>query len=248
MTRLLVIPAAGRGSRLGFEGPKALLPIAGRPMIEHLLALYAATVDRYVVVVAPAALGAFASTLGAWRERVEFAVQEQPTGMLPAILCAETTVAAYLPQHVWITWCDQIAISAGTIEALAAAVARHPDAGLVMPTVRQAPPYIHFDRDPTGRIIDVRQRREGDVMPADGESDAGLFVLRRDAYLEQLVAYGQLPAAAGTGTGERNFLPFIPWLASRMPVMTVPIDRADEAIGVNTPDDVRTVEAHLRER
>jgi hypothetical protein len=85
-------------------------------------------------------------------------------------------------------------------------------------------------------------------MPAVGESDAGLFVLRLDAYLEQLETYSRHSASVGTGTGERNFLPFVPWLAARMPVVTMPIERTEEAIGVNTPEDVPVVEAYIREK
>ncbi len=48
-------------------------------------------------------------------------------------------------------------------------------------------------------------------MPDVGESDAGLFSLSRDAFLTQLPAYA-VSLETGTGTGERNLLPFIPWI------------------------------------
>jgi len=248
MTRLLVIPAAGRGTRLGFDGPKALCPVAGRPLIAHLLDRYARWTDRVVIVAAPAALPAFRQALEPLAVPTDFVVQAEPTGMLPAILSAQPVVETHTPRHVWVTWCDQIAISEETVRRLADEIDQHPDAGLVLPTVWQTPPYIHFARDPGGRIVRVLQRREGDEMPAEGESDAGLFALRLDAYLDHLVAYDRHVAAAGSGTGERNFLPFIPWLAERMPVRTFGAASAEEAIGVNTPEDVRTLEAYLRER
>jgi molybdopterin-guanine dinucleotide biosynthesis protein A len=46
--RALIIPAAGRGSRLGTSTPKALVPINGRPMLDHLADLYAPLVQHIV--------------------------------------------------------------------------------------------------------------------------------------------------------------------------------------------------------
>jgi len=248
VTRLLVVPAAGRGTRLGFDGPKALYPVNGRPMLGHLLDLYAPWVDHVVVVAAPAARPAFRDFLAAARVSVECVVQPTPTGMLPAILCARPIVAARAPDHVWITWCDQVAISPDTARRLADDTTQHPEAALVLPTARQSPPYIHLARDTQGRIARILQRREGDAMPVEGESDTGLFALRRDAYLEDLVAYDRSLPPSGTGTGERNFLPFIPWLAARHPVRTFAVAHAEEAVGLNTPEDVQTLERYLRER
>src|SRR5262245_11057874 len=245
MKRLLIIPAAGRGSRLGWDGPKALRPVAGRPMIDHLFERYRSLVDRFAVVVAPAAIQAFRRHLEESAHAVDCVVQEQPTGMLPAILCAQPLIERYGPSEVWITWCDQIAISAATASRLADEMDDHPPAAMVFPTVRQEPPYIHFARDGSGRIVNVLQRREGDNMPAAGESDAGLFAIRKEHYASSLAEFDRLPLA-GSATGERNFLPFIPWLAARHDVRTFALDDVHEAVGINTPDELRLIETYLR--
>lgn len=55
-----IVVAAGSGSRLGGEVPKALRELDGRPLVAHCLdALAAGGVDRAVVVVAPGLLGEF---------------------------------------------------------------------------------------------------------------------------------------------------------------------------------------------
>jgi bifunctional UDP-N-acetylglucosamine pyrophosphorylase/glucosamine-1-phosphate N-acetyltransferase len=247
VTRLLIIPAAGRGTRLGSDGPKVLFPVAGRPMIDHLFERYAPLVDRVVVVVAPSAEESVRRYVRDAGRDAECVVQAEPTGMLPAILCATPVVQSVRPRQIWITWCDQIGVSARTAERLAAELDRHPPAALVFPTVRQAPPYIHFARQPDGRISSVLQRREGDDMPPVGESDIGLFGLRLDIYLDRLSEFDRL-AGGGSGTRERNFLPFIPWLAARADVRTFDVPDVQEAIGVNTPDDLRVLEAYLSGR
>lgn len=55
MSNLLIVPAAGMGRRLGRSEPKALAPLAGRPMIDWTLgALRGVPFARAVVAVPPA--------------------------------------------------------------------------------------------------------------------------------------------------------------------------------------------------
>ncbi len=53
MSAAAVILAAGLGTRMRSKLPKALHPIAGRPMLRHLLAAVGEVFDRVVVVVGP---------------------------------------------------------------------------------------------------------------------------------------------------------------------------------------------------
>lgn len=212
-------------------------------MLDHLLELHAG-VDRVALVVHPKAEAAVRERT---RGAVEVFVQREPTGMLDALLLARPAVESHRPRRVRITWCDQIGIHPATIVRLMAETARPSDPPLVLPTCRQENPYIHFDRGSDGAIRRVLQRREGDDMPAEGESDAGLFDLSRDAFLSWLPEYAST-AAADEGTGERNFLPFIPWVARRAAVRTFPCLHPEEAIGVNTPQELALIERYLQGR
>lgn len=240
-SRALLVPAAGRGTRLGSPLPKVLTPVGGRAMIDHILTRYAELAEAVVLVVEPGARRQIAEHLAG--RPVVFAEQTSPIGMLDAILCGRDAVLAEGPERIWITWCDQVGITAATAEMLARLDAEHPDAAVIMPTVSQTPPYIHFDRDTAGRLTRVRQRREGDAMPDVGTSDAGLFSLSRKAFAEDLTEYAR-SAARGALTGELNFLPFIPWVAATAPVVTFDI-APEEARGVNTPDDLAAMERWL---
>lgn len=245
MRRLLLVPAAGRGSRLRADLPKALVPVNGLAMIDHLARLYRDAVAGVVLVVHPAHRERFVEHVRAWPLPAEVAVQDTPTGMLDAVVCGLPAVAAAHASEVIVTWCDQIGVSGATVARL---LAEDPGADVVMPTMRTAPPYVHYPRDPSGRICGVRQRREGDEMPAEGESDIGLFRLSRAACLHWLPAYLAAPESAvvGAASGERNFLPFVPWAAARARVATFAAAAAIEALGVNTPEDLAHMEAHLR--
>ena len=245
---VLIIPAAGAGTRLQSTMPKVLSPVNGRAMIDHLLDRYKAAVHRFVLVVHPSFESDVRRHLGqrAPSLDIEYARQPEPTGMLDAILLASDAAERKPPRRVWITWCDQIGVHPDTISTLSRMSDARADAPAIFPTSRQTTPYIHFDRDGEGRITAVRQRREGDAMPSAGESDMGLFSLSPDAYFNLLPEFGR-EAARASATRERNFLPFMPWLADRgKPVLTFPSANELEAIGINTPEDRRRLEAYLR--
>ena len=81
-----IVLAAGKGTRMNSATHKVLHPIAGRPMIEHLLASLGALAPARTVLV-----------VGEWREqlekalasRAEFAVQEEQLGTGHAVQQAQ---------------------------------------------------------------------------------------------------------------------------------------------------------------
>jgi bifunctional N-acetylglucosamine-1-phosphate-uridyltransferase/glucosamine-1-phosphate-acetyltransferase GlmU-like protein len=240
VSRVLIVPAAGAGSRLSGDVPKVLVPVAGRPMLDRLIDLYRAFAATIVVVAHPS----FSAQLDGPFEVVE---QHERTGMLDAVLLAAPVVGRAQPDEVWVTWGDQVGVLHATIERLAQTMTSPSRPAAALPTVHRADPYIHFDRDAQGRLSGLRQRREGDTMPPVGESDMGLFALRRSAYERDLSEYAA-GVERGRGTAERNFVPFLPWLAQRAPVATIPCTDEREAIGINTPDELRMMEAWLTSR
>ena len=232
------------GSRIQLSGQKFLLAVNGRPMIDWLIDLYRAHVSRIVLVVSPAGEDAARRRAESNALPIGIEIQQEPTGMLDAILRAKGTVAESGAHRVWITWCDQVAIHPDTVARLAELSDTHADAAIVMPVAFRHTPYIHFERDGHSRIVRVLQRREGDDMPELGEGDMGLFSVSRLAYLEDLPVYAR-SVEPGTATKERNFLPFIPWVASGQDVVVFPCIDEMEAVGINTPEDRLVVEAYL---
>jgi dolichol-phosphate mannosyltransferase len=216
-------------------------------MLDRLLDLYRPWVARAVVVVAPIAAAEVRAATTNAALPVDIEVQEQPTGMFDAVMLTLDAVKRSSATRVWITWCDQIATHPQTVERLAARSDACPGAAIVMPVARRSSPYIHFDRNEEGRIVAVRHRREGDLMPEIGESDAGLFSLSREAVLERLPEYGRAISIGGA-TRERNLLPFIPWMAARGDVITFSVIDDVEAVGVNTPEELKRIEAYLIKR
>jgi bifunctional UDP-N-acetylglucosamine pyrophosphorylase / glucosamine-1-phosphate N-acetyltransferase len=224
--------------------PKPLVEVAGRPMLSWLLTLYRPWISALVVVAHPSTREAIQEVVEGDAVPSAVVVQPEPTGMLDAVLIGCEAAARWSPDRIWVTWCDQIAVHPQTLRRLAE---HEGTSSLALPVVTRDAPYIHFDRDAAGRIVGVRQRREGHGMPARGDSDMGLFSVSAHAASVDLRAFAST-ATSDAGTGERNFLPFIPHAAAHGTVITVPATEDIEAVGVNTPEELARVEAHLTSR
>jgi hypothetical protein len=140
-----------------------------------------------------------------------------------------------------------VGVLPATIEMLARIMSDEPRPSGALPLVTRRDPYIHFDRDAAGRLSGIRQRREGDAMPDVGEGDMGLFALTRRTYDVLLPEYAE-SVTRGSGTGERNFVPFVPWLAQRERVATFACTDERESIGVNTPEELRLMDEWIASR
>ena len=244
MKPIMIVPAAGRGTRLGGGAPKPLTLVNRRPMIDIILDLYGDYVERFVLVIDPVSGHSIESHCKGRSECIEFAYQDTPTGMLDAILIPRDRLRVLSPECVWITWCDQIAISPETVVRLSHFEERPQGPAVVLPTTIGRTPYIHLERNEAGEITQVLHRREGDSMPDTGQCDMGLFRLSAQAYFDLLPRFAA-STEPSRRTGERNFLPFLAWLRGRGQVTTFTGVGEIESVGVNTPEDLRRVEDHL---
>ena len=215
-------------------------------MLDRLVDLYTPFADAIAVIAHPS----FAGEIRAWaaqRGNISVEEQAQPTGMLDAIQLAGPIVRRDRPQTVWITWADQVGVMPATLARLDRVMTASQAPPLALPTVPTDNPYTHFERDGSGRIVRLLQKREGDRMPARGEADMGLFAMTRETYEIDLPTYAG-ETLRGDATGERNFVPFVPWLARQKTVATFPCTDPMEAVGINTPEDLATVETWLQAR
>jgi bifunctional UDP-N-acetylglucosamine pyrophosphorylase / glucosamine-1-phosphate N-acetyltransferase len=238
-----VVPAAGRGSRLGHDRPKVLVPVdAGVTVWDLLRAQLAPHVDRLHVVLSPAGAPLFPAAPAA-DPPVSVSVQPAPTGMGDAIFGCASAWASY--DAILVVWGDQVHVSGATVAAVLRAHAAGP--GVTIPFVRPPDPYVEY-RFAGGRLDRVLQSREGDRCAPGGLADVGVFCLSTAGLVEAWAAYGA-GATAGAATGEVNFLPFLPYLsAAGWAVRPVEVADPDEARGINTPADLEFARTRLRTR
>ena len=88
----IVVLAAGKGTRMKSDLHKVLHPIAGRPMLEHLLQSAAALAPQRQVVVAGHGREQLEKALGS---RAVIAVQEPQLGTGHAVQQAEAALAGF---------------------------------------------------------------------------------------------------------------------------------------------------------
>ena len=226
-----VIPAAGRGSRLGMEKPKILAPLSPRQTIWSVLhAKLAPLVDHIHLVLSPEGARDFPPL----PPRVSHSIQPAPTGMGDAIFGARDHWQEF--DAILVVWGDQVFVSQDTLRRALAAMAT-PEKRAVLPLTRMAIPYVEYVFD-GACLTKVLQSREGDHTAPNGFSDVGTFLLGTQKLASAWGTYLSV-AARGQQTGEVNFLPFLPFLSAQGWTIT-PLEVADptEARGINTPEDL----------
>ena len=238
-----VIPAAGRGTRLGFSRPKILYPLGGRAILDWLLDFLLPNCASLVFVLSPEGAGEVTAAL---KQRIPgrftVAIQEKPTGMGDAVALALPHVKT---RHAAVVWGDQVALRRESVETCMRLHQGPLQPSVTCPTVLRAKPYIHFDRDAAGRLMGLKQAREDDAMPETGESDTGFFCFETTALRRLLHRLRTESGGMGTATREFNLLPIIPLAARQEVVLTPRVMRLEETVGVNTAEDAAIVEAYL---
>lgn len=185
MTTTAVLLAAGLGTRMKSALPKAMHPIAGRPMLQHLVAACTAVFDRVVVVVGPG-MGVLAAAAAPHA----IVVQEQRLGTAHAALQA---APLFGDGDVAVLYADNPLVSPATLRRLLAA---RGTATLAMLAMRPADPARY------GRVItdggDVRRIVEwadaSDAERAVPLCNAGVFCAAAPDLHRWLLAVQPSPA------------------------------------------------------
>ncbi|MSO76021.1 MAG: bifunctional UDP-N-acetylglucosamine diphosphorylase/glucosamine-1-phosphate N-acetyltransferase GlmU [Alphaproteobacteria bacterium] len=155
-----IILAAGQGTRMRSDRPKVLHPLAGRPMVRHLLAtVNALAPDRVAVVVGPG------------MEDVARAAAPAPTflqlerlGTAHAVLAARALFENF-DGDVLILFGDTPLITVPTIEAMLAARAAKPSPAVVVLGMRAPLPneYARLVLDASGGLKAIVEYRDADT-------------------------------------------------------------------------------------
>jgi len=169
---VVVILAAGEGTRMRSGTPKLLHPLCGRPMIAWPVAAASEAGAAKVVVVE----GPRRELEPALEHEVEFAVQERPLGTADAVKAA----AAHIDGTVIVINGDHPLISGSTIQELAEAHERSGAAATIATAVLDDPSgYGRVVRGPDGTVERVVETKEpGDATELElhiREVNTGMF-------------------------------------------------------------------------
>lgn len=240
-----MVPAAGRGTRLGSHLPKLLSPIGGGATIWTLLSEKLLKIVEHInVIVSPEGEPLVRSAVerSGLSGRVSLSVQPDPIGMGDAIFRGFPVWSR--ARAIVIVWGDQAFVSANTLDRACTLHGGEPGT-IVLPLVSLPEPYAEYVFAANGNLISVRQSREGDHCAADGYADVGVFVLSV-AHLHAAWMKFSAGAARGALTGEVNFLPFLPFLSSLgWNVKRLMVADPRETCGINTPLDLEELRSAI---
>jgi bifunctional UDP-N-acetylglucosamine pyrophosphorylase/glucosamine-1-phosphate N-acetyltransferase len=221
----VVILAAGQGKRMRSQLPKVLHTLAGRPMIEHVIAAAEALSPRRVCVVYGHGGERVREVLA--RPELAFARQEPQLGTghavqqaLPVLSDADTTVVLYG---------DVPLIRPDTLQRL---VAASRDGVAVLTAVLDDPTgYGRIVRGADGAVREIVEEKDAsDAQKAIREINTGLMALptaRLEAWLGQL---------ENNNAQQEYYLTDVVKLAqgAGVPVEAVGVSDASETLGVNS--------------
>lgn len=242
-----IIPAAGRGTRLQFDLPKALFPLKGKALLDWVVDRVSFGVSKIVVVISPKDEPHFREWLigRADAAKISFAFQPVPLGTVDALLCSESK--ANTPNTV-VVWGDHYSIQRKTVQLSLQVHEAVTNSSLTFPTCERKNPYIAVQRDAKGKIIGVEQAREKSMPIEFGENDCGMFAFNSKHLFEVLHRAKRDGALAGKFTNELNLLTLLPLFESRGRVNTLRIADISETMGVNTREEVKAAENVLTEQ
>jgi bifunctional UDP-N-acetylglucosamine pyrophosphorylase/glucosamine-1-phosphate N-acetyltransferase len=186
---VVVILAAGEGTRMRSQTPKLLHPVCGRPMIAWSVAAAREAGAREVVVVQ----GPSRNLDGALTDGVAVAIQEQPRGTADAVRSASDRIRG--AQTVIVVNGDHPLVSPHTIQQLAEVHSRSGAAATIATAVLDDPSgYGRVIRAPDGTVERVAETKNpGDATELElhiREVNTGMFAFEAEELLAALEQVG----------------------------------------------------------
>ncbi|WP_374449513.1 bifunctional UDP-N-acetylglucosamine diphosphorylase/glucosamine-1-phosphate N-acetyltransferase GlmU [Stella sp.] len=236
---LAVVLAAGEGTRMKSSLPKVMHPVAGRPMVGHVLdAVAGAGIGRVAVVIGPGM-----ERLARWVAPHPTAVQSERRGTAHAVLAARAEIAAGA-DDLLVVFGDTPLVSPGTIAGLLAERRRGAAVAVLGFRPADPSPYGRFVLDAAGgleRIVEARDATEAERRI--GLCNAGLMAIDGARALDLLDRVG-----CDNAKGEYYLTDLV--AVARGLGLPCRFAEAPEAelMGVNTRLDLARAEAAMQER
>ena len=244
MSTAAVILAAGKGTRMNSELPKVAHEAAGKPLVKHVIdAARGAGCDRLIVVVGYG--GDFVKGLLLDEPGVEFAVQTEQKGTGHAVLMAEPNLRDHAGP-VLVLYGDMPLVTAGALKTLLDARAAAGAACVLGSAVTENNHGLgRVIRDGDGNFLRIVEEKDAtDAERTVTEINTGCYAFAGPALLSSLA---ELTPNNAQGEYYLTDCPAI--LKARGE--TVAAEAAltiEEALGVNTPDQLAEVERALASR
>lgn len=238
----IIILAGGRGDRMGIDAPKIFAPLAGTTLIEYLLRTISGFPRAPILVVGHRA----EEVRGQLGEKYKYAFQSDPLGTGHAVMCAKKAVSLYF-KNVVVLYGDMPFVSANTIEKLVD-LRESEEALFSMATVdvenykdwkKLFYRYGRIIRDKNGQLKAIREFKEASAKEKEKtEVNPAYFCFDSEWLWENLEKVPNLYPYRG-----EYYLTDLVEIAvsQRAKIATLEIP-AKEALGANTPEDLKILE------
>ena len=241
-TCLVVVLAAGEGTRMRSSHPKVLHAIGGRSLIAHVLCAVS-SIDAQIAVVVGPGQEAVVKAVKALVPSAEFYVQRERRGTAHAVLAARAALARGAADVV-VAFADTPLITPETIARLRGALAA--GASVAVLGFRPADPtgYGRLVVDAGGGLLAIQE--ENDAGPAEraiGLCNSGVMALAANA------ALAILEQIRDDNAKREFYLTDAVAVARAMGLAAVALEtEEDEVRGVNTQAQLAQAEAVLQRR
>ena len=193
---LIVILAAGKGTRMKSDLPKVLHRIAGRSMLGHVLALARqAGASGSAVVIGPGQ-DSVRKEAAALSPAAQIFVQAEQLGTADAVKAARPALAAHSGQVI-VLFADTPLFTPATISAVREALAKDADIAVVGFEAADPAGYGRLLQDGQGRLVAIREHN--DASPHERATrlcNGGVMGFRSARFLEILDAISNRNAKA----------------------------------------------------
>ena len=242
----VVVLGAGHGTRMKSDRPKVLHPLAGRPLVRHVLAAVEPLRAERLVVVAGAGMPELARAVAP----VRTVVQEPPLGTAHAVLAAREALAGFPAgpgaADVLVVFGDAAMIDGGTLRDLVLR-RRDRDAAVALLGVRLADGrrYGRLVKGPDGGLLKIVEH--GDATAEERRStlcNSGTMALCAHRMFDLLDAVGDR-----NSKGEFQLTEVAALCHARGLAMTaLEVDGAEDLVGVDDRADLARFEAAMQRR
>lgn len=237
-----VVLAAGKGTRMKSDLPKVLYPVCGKPMIEYVLeALEAAGVDEILVVIGYQ--GELVRKTIKPRPYLKFAEQKELLGTGHAVMSCREELEGF-EGPVFIIAGDNPLLQSSSVERLFAEYESIGDASCIIGSVYKENPFGmgRILRDDQGNFVGVVEEKDAtDQQRQIKEINISYYIFNTPDLL------ASLGALRANNAQKEYYITDVPkiLLDRQKKILALPVLQPIECNGVNTTDDVKTVESLL---
>ena len=237
----LIIPAAGKGSRMGQNFPKALTPFMGTTFLELQIRKFKPFCDQILVVISHDDIEVFQEFRQKTCLEFEIVVQGGAVGTYFAI---KSAISRVTHRFLVIAWADQIGISTSLISRVCSRILIG-ESPAILPLFYTQNPYVKARFSEAREITHWEYRREGDTI-SEGFTDLGLFAFSTEHLRASILNLDEKMLPLTSVTKEASFLDFIVFfgLTNRIELLET-FDKLN-AVAVNDPRDLENAKESLK--